>query len=187
MAPFLPMMKLNIILRYGDNDYSSGKLNIIQIQEQTIMKVTTDELKKVRFFDNYNDEQLMIFVGISTIKHFKVKEILFEQYDELSELYVLLEGCLSMGISLTKEKRIHLSTLEEGQLFSWSAVFTPYISTAWVMATCPTKVIAIDARELNLVFEKNCEFGFKTMSKIAQTISHRLSDTRFQLMNQLTI
>jgi CRP-like cAMP-binding protein len=151
------------------------------------MKVTAEELKDVRFFNNYNDEQLKILIAISTIKTFKVKDILFEQYDELSELYVLLEGCLSMGISLAKEKRIHLSTLEEGELFSWSAVFQPYISTAWVMATCPTKVLAIDARELNLEFEKNCEFGFKTMSKIARTISHRLSDTRFQLMNQLTL
>ena len=151
------------------------------------MKVTIDELKNVRFFDNYSDEQLKIFIGISSIKEFRVKEILFEQYDELSEMYVLLSGCLSMGISLAKEKRIHLSTLEEGDLFSWSAAFSPYISTAWVMATCPTKVVAIDAKKLNLEFEKNCEFGFKTMSKIAQTISHRLSDTRFQLMNQLTI
>jgi CRP-like cAMP-binding protein len=151
------------------------------------MKVTIDELKNVRFFDNYSDEQLKVFIRISTIKEFKVKEILFEQYDELSEMYVLLTGCLSMGISLAKEKRIHLSTLEEGQLFSWSAVFSPYISTAWVMATCPTKVVAIDAKKLNLEFEKSCEFGFKTMSKIAQTISHRLSDTRFQLMNQLTL
>jgi len=56
-----------------------------------------------------------------------------------------------------------------------------------VIATCPTKVLAIDARKLNLEFQKNCEFGFKTMSKIAQTISHRLSDTRFQLMNQLML
>ena len=36
-------------------------------------------------------------------------------------------------------------------------------------------------------FEKNCAFGFNTMSKIAQTVSRRLSDTRFQLMNQLTL
>lgn len=151
------------------------------------MKVTIEELKNVRFFDNYNDEQLKIFIHLSSIKEFRVKEILFEQYDELSEMYVLLNGCLSMGISLAKEKRIHLSTLEEGDLFSWSAAFSPFISTAWVIATCPSKVLAIDARKLNLEFQKNCEFGFKTMSKIAQTISHRLSDTRFQLMNQLTL
>jgi CRP-like cAMP-binding protein len=151
------------------------------------MKLTIEELKNIRFFDDYNDEQLKIFIGISYIKEFKVKDILFEQYDELSDVYVLLSGCLSLGISLAKEKRIRLGTLEEGQLFSWSAVFRPYISTAWVMATCPTKVLAIDAKKLNLEFEKNCAFGFKTMSKIAQTISHRLSDTRFQLMNQLTL
>jgi len=151
------------------------------------MKVTIEELKNVRFFDNYSDDQLKIFIRLSSIKEFRVKEILFEQYDELSEMYVLLNGCLSMGISLAKEKRIHLGTLEEGDLFSWSAAFSPFISTAWVIATCPTKVLAIDARKLNLEFEKNCEFGFKTMSKIAQTISHRLSDTRFQLMNQLML
>jgi CRP-like cAMP-binding protein len=151
------------------------------------MEVKIDELKKIRFFDFYNDEQLKIFISISSIKEFKVKDILFEQYDELTDVYVLLEGCLSLGISLAQEKRIHLGTLEEGELFSWSAVFRPYISTAWVIATCPTKVLAIDAKKLNLEFDKNCEFGFKTMSKIAQTISHRLSDTRFHLINLLTI
>jgi CRP-like cAMP-binding protein len=151
------------------------------------MNLTIDELKKIRFFESYNDEELKIFIRISSIKEFKIKEILFEQYDELSDVYVLFKGCLSLGISLAKEKRIYLGTLEEGQLFSWSAVFSPYISTAWVMATCPTIVLAIDAKKLNLEFENNCGFGFKTMSKIAQTISHRLSDTRFQLMNQMTI
>ena len=51
----------------------------------------------------------------------------------------------------------------------------------------PAKVIAIDAKKLNKEIEKDCDFGFKTMSKIAQTISHRLSDTRFQLMNQMML
>jgi len=151
------------------------------------MKLEIDVLKQTRFFNDYSEKQLKTIAGISSIKEFKVKDILFEQYDELSDVYVLLSGCLSLGISLAKEKRIHLGTLEEGQLFSWSAVFSPHISTAWVMATCPTKVLAIDAKKLNIEFENDCEFGFKTMSKIAQTISHRLSDTRFQLMNQLTL
>lgn len=151
------------------------------------MKLTSDDLKKIRFFNKYSETQLATIAGMSSIKEFKVKEILFEQYDELSEVYVLLEGSLSLGISLAKEKRIHLGSIEEGQLFSWSAVFSPYISTAWVMAITPAKVIAIDAKKLNLEFEKNCDFGFKTMSKIAQTISHRLSDTRFQLMNRLIL
>jgi CRP-like cAMP-binding protein len=152
-----------------------------------MMKITADDLKKIRFFDTYTDKQLGIIASISTVKEFKVKELLFEQYDELSEVAVLLEGSLSLGISLAAEKRIHLGTIEEGQLFSWSAVFSPRISTAWVMAVTPAKVISIDAKRLSEEIAKDCDFGFKMMSKIAQTISQRLSDTRFQLMNQLTL
>jgi CRP/FNR family transcriptional regulator len=151
------------------------------------MKLELDALKKIKFFDDYSEKQLELIAAISSIRVFKVKDILFEQYDELSDVYILLEGCLSLGISLAGEKRIHLGTLEEGQLFSWSAVFSPYISTAWVMATCPTKVLAIDAKKLNLEIERDCAFGLKTMTKIARTISQRLSDTRFQLMNQLIL
>jgi CRP-like cAMP-binding protein len=151
------------------------------------MKIASADLKKIRFFENYTEKQLDTIAQMSSMKELKVKEILFEQYDELTDVYVLLEGSLSLGISLAQEKRIHLGTIEEGQLFSWSAVFSPYISTAWVMAITPAKVISIDAKQLVKEIEKDCEFGFKTMSKIAQTISHRLSDTRFQLMNQLTL
>ena len=145
------------------------------------------DFKEIKFFEKYTEEQLQKIAAVSSVKEFRVKEIIFEQYDELKEIYVLLQGSLSLGISLPKDKRIHLGTIEEGQLFSWSAIFPPYISTAWVMAVTPAKVIAIDARKLNAEIEKDCDFGFKTMSKIAQTISHRLSDTRFQLMNQLNV
>jgi len=153
----------------------------------TARNLTSADFKGIRFFDGYTDKQLGTIAHMSSIKEFRVKEILFEQYDELSEVYVLLEGTLTIGISLAKEKRIHLGTIEESELFSWSAAFSPFISTAWVMAITPAKVIAINAKKLNKEIEKDCDFGFKTMSKIAQTISRRLSDTRFQLMNQLTL
>ena len=151
------------------------------------MKVTLDDLKGISFFKDYTDKQLETILKMSSIKEFKVKEIMFEQYDELFEVYVLMQGTLSLGISLAQEKRIHLGTIEEGQLFSWSAIFPPFISTAWVMAITPAKVISINSRKLNNEIEKDCDFGFRTMSKIAQTISHRLSDTRFQLMNQMML
>ncbi len=145
------------------------------------------EFRKIRFFDDYDENQLITMAGMSTVKEFKVKEVLFEQYDELSELYILAKGTLALGIGLANEKRINLGTIEEGELFSWSAAFSPYISTAWVKALTPVRVIAIDSRKLNEEFVYNCAFGFKTMGKIAQTISRRLSDTRLHLINLLTL
>ncbi len=151
------------------------------------MKVEVEDLKNIRFFNGYSEEQLKTIAHMSAFRSYKVKEVLFEQYDQLTEVLVLLEGTLSLGISIGKEKRIHLGTIEEGQLFSWSAVFSPFISTAWVIAVTPARVLSLDAKKLNHEIETDCDFGYKTMSKIAQTISHRLSDTRFQLMNQLNL
>lgn len=156
------------------------------------MKPQIDDLKKVRFFESTSDKHLKMIANISSIKKFKVEEVLFEQYKELSELYLLLEGSLSLGINLPQGKKIHLSNIEEGQLFSWTAFFYPYISTAWVKAIKPVQVIAIDAKKLKEVIDNasdlhDCEFGFKIMEKIIKTVSHRLNDTRFQLMNQLSL
>jgi CRP-like cAMP-binding protein len=151
------------------------------------MEISIDDLKNIRFFDSYTDKQLQTIISVSSVQEYKVKEILFEQYDELNFISVLLKGTLSLGISLPSEKRIHLGTVEEGQLFSWSAIFKPRISTAWVMAVTPAKVMVMDSAKLDEEFVKDCDFDFKTMSKIAQTISQRLSDTRYQLMNQLML
>jgi CRP-like cAMP-binding protein len=151
------------------------------------MKVTVNDLKTIWFFNEYNHKQLADIAAMCTFKEFSVKEVLFEQYDELSEVFILAEGSISMGISIGGNKRIHLGTIEVGELFSWSAVFKPYISTAWVMAITPAKVIAIDSKRLTGKIANDCEFGLITMTKIAITISHRLSDTRFQLMNQLVL
>ena len=151
------------------------------------MRTDPGLLKRMKFFDSCSESQLDKVADMCTTREFKVKDILFEQYDKLSEVYILTEGRLSLGISLPHDKRIQLGTIEEGQLFSWSAVFAPYISTAWVMAITPAKVIAINAEKLNELIGKDCDFGLRIMSRIADTISRRLHDTRFQLMNQLTL
>lgn len=151
------------------------------------MQVTTEDLEKVSFFDTYNKEQLITLINMCSIKEFGIKQVLLEQYEELKSVYVLLEGTLALGISISENRRIHLGTIEPGELFSWSAVFKPFISTAWVMTLTPAKVMSIDAKRLLEEIEKDCDFGLKTMTKLAMTLSRRLSDTRFQLMNHLIL
>jgi len=151
------------------------------------MGLKINYLKGIGFFKNYSDDHLKRISKICNIKEFSAKEILFEQHDQLSDIYILLEGTLSLGISLPMEKRIHLSNIQPGQLFSWSAIFEPCISTAWVKATSPGKVLTVDAKKLKIEFKKDYEFGYLMILNIAMTISHRLNDTRFHLMNLLNI
>ena len=81
------------------------------------MSLNIVDLKKIRFFDNYTKDQLSTIARMSSIREFKVKEVIFEQYDELSEVYVLLEGTLSLGISLASEKESIWALLKKDNFF----------------------------------------------------------------------
>ena len=151
------------------------------------MGLKVNDLKGIGFFENYRDVHLKVFLKFSSIREFNTKDILFEQYEHLSDIYILLEGTLALGISLPMEKRVRLSNIQPGQLFSWSAMFEPGISTACVKAISSGKILTVNAEKLQKEFKKDYEFGFLTISKIAMTISHRLADTRFHLMNLLNI
>jgi len=151
------------------------------------MQKDIDQLKKLRFFRKFDDSIAEQIINSSEIKEFRVKEVIFEEYQELSELYILKEGRVILGINIPKKGRINLNTIHPGQIFSWSALFPPFISTAYAMATEPVKVLAIKSADLSQMVEENKSFGYTFMRVIGRTLSQRLADTRFQLVNTISM
>jgi len=146
-----------------------------------------DQLKEIRLFREFDDPILEKILSFSEIKEFRVKEVIIEEHQELSELYILTEGRVILGINVPRKGKINLNTIHPGQLFSWSAMFPPYISTASAVATHPVKVLAIKSDKLMLMFEDDPSFGFKFMNIISHTLSQRLTDTRLQLINIMSL
>ncbi len=151
------------------------------------MQKDIDQLKKLRFFRKFDDPIAEKIINSSEIKEFRVKDVIIEEYHELSELYILIEGRVILGINIPKKGRINLNTIHPGQIFSWSALFPPHISTAYAVATEPVKVLAIKSGNLRQMVEENASFGYVFMSIIGRTLSQRLADTRFQLVNMISL
>ena len=147
------------------------------------MEKDVDELKKLKFFDEFDDPVVEKIMNRSKIKEFKVREVIIQENQELSELYVLIEGKVVLGIHSNRRGNIHLNSIHPGQIFSWSAMFPPYLSTAYALATEPVEVLAIKADKMKQMIEEDPSFGHKFMSMIGRTLSQRLADTRFQLLN----
>jgi len=146
-----------------------------------------DQLKQLKFFSEFDDPVAEKIIRICELREFKVKEMIIEEYQELSELYILIEGSVMLGINTPKKGRINLDTIHAGQIFSWSALFPPYISTAYAMATQPVKVLAIKSVKLMQMIDDNDAFGYKFMNIISHTLSQRLADTRLHLINIISI
>ena len=151
------------------------------------MKNDIDQLKKLRFFSEFDESIAERIINSSDIKEFGVKEVIIEEHQELSELYILIEGQVILGINIPKKGKINLNTIHPGQIFSWSAMFPPYISTASAVAAQPVKVLAIKSAKLMQMIDDDPSFGFKLMSIISNTLSQRLSDTRLQLVNIISL
>ena len=151
------------------------------------MKNDIDQFKELRLFRDFDDPIVEKIISFSDIKEFRVKEVIIEEHQELSELYILIEGMVIIGINVPRKGRINLNTIHPGQLFSWSAMFPPYISTASAVATQPVRVLAIKTAKLMKMFEADPSFGFKFMNIISRTLSQRLTDTRLQLVNLITL
>jgi CRP-like cAMP-binding protein len=151
------------------------------------VKTDIEQLKKMKFFREFDDPVAEKIIQRCELKEFSVKEVIIEEYQELTELFILIEGRVMLGINIPKKGRINLNTIHPGQIFSWSAMFHPYISTAYAIATQPVKVLAIKSTKLMQMIEENHSFGYKLMNIFSQTLSQRLADTRLQLVNIISL
>jgi CRP-like cAMP-binding protein len=144
-------------------------------------------IKNLRFAEDFDEGDIQKVLDISSIKEFSVKEPLFEEYEEVHELFILIEGSVVLGLNVPKKGKISFTSVHKGHVFSWSALFPPHISTASAVASTPVKVLSIPSADLLKLFESDTQFGFRFMRMIAKTISQRLSDTRLQLVNVVTL
>jgi len=151
------------------------------------MVPATLDIQEFQFAKGLTNTQAESLLGISDIKSFSVKELLFDEFEELDNLFVLLEGTVVLGVNVPKKGKINIGSIHPGSIFAWSALFPPYLSTASATAHSPVKVLAIPAGKLLSIFENDHAFGYVFMKMISSTVSQRLSDTRLQLVNVITI
>ena len=151
------------------------------------MEKDIGKFKKLKFFTEFDDPVAEKIIHSGELREYKVKEVIIEEYQELSELFILVEGAVVLGINIPNKGRINLDSIHPGQIFSWSAMFPPHISTAYATATQPVKVLAIKAAKLMQMMEDDAAFGFRFMNIVSHTLSQRLADTRFHLVNVISI
>ncbi len=146
-----------------------------------------NEYRTLRFFKDFKEKNVKNLLDIGTIKEFQVKEYIIEENQELQDLFVLLKGSVHIGITVPNKGKINVGTIYPGNIFSWSALFSPFISTAYAVTNLPSRVLSLDAKKVQSMIDKDPLFGYRLMRFISETLSRRLHDTRFQLVNIATL
>jgi CRP-like cAMP-binding protein len=120
----------------------------------------------------------------------------FYEGDTLRELFLVMDGQVDIVVSIPDRNHVQhiaeqimgnfvtediiVSNAGPGQLFAWSALIPPHVSTAGARAATQTRVLVFDCEELLRIFQEDSEFGYLMLQKIANAIRQRLRDMRIQ-------
>ena len=147
-----------------------------------------EALKKANLFESLSDDQLKAIAQLGREKTFEPGEEIFKQGQRAKNLYVLLDGVVTLRIKAEEEIDLMAETLKEaGNVFGTASLMSPYIHNVTARCIKSTKALAMDSGEFQEIIRQDPFIGFEVMTKLAQLYFNRLNTTRAAITNLFKI
>ena len=98
--------------------------------------------------------------------------VLFQEGDKATSLYILVNG--SVDLKIKSETTVY-SLTEQSDIFGWSSMVENSQYTATAVCNRDIRVIKIDTRRLNRLFNENPMFGLTVYRRLCGVFNLRLS------------
>lgn len=128
-------------------------------------------------------EDVKFIAGCAKNVRFAAGETFALEGKEANEFFLLREGRVAVGIPSPRGGRIHIETLDEGDLVGWSWLFPPHVWRFDVTAVTPVRALAMDGRCLRGKCEADPRLGYDLMQRFSRVMAERLEATRLQLLD----
>lgn len=106
----------------------------------------------------------------------KKDEVLFHVGEEAKDIFILLEGKVSIQVKLSsRPETVGIVVLQNsGQLVGWSGLFDGSYYTARAICLEDSKLMQVNGKKLMEVLESDKAAGFEVMREISKVISTRI-------------
>jgi len=147
------------------------------------MKTLKQTIAEHSFFVGIKPEHLdVIMAGASEIE-LKSDQILIYEGQPASQFFLIESGRVIIEARQPGNGTTLVQTLDAGDVLGWSWLFPPFIWHFQARALEPTRAIVLNAAHLLVSAEKNHEFGYELMKRVAQVVIRRLQATRKLLLD----
>lgn len=148
----------------------------IKFKERKQSMEMKEMIRSIGLFESLTDEQIEMMQTYTEVVDFTSGEKLFQVGSEAKNMYVLLEGKVSIQVQLSsRPENMSIVVLQKpGQLVGWSGLMGGAHYSASGVCLEESRLLRIDGRQLLQTLEQNTEAGFKVMYEIATVISQRL-------------
>jgi CRP-like cAMP-binding protein len=149
-----------------------------------------DIVTEAKVMDGLSAEDVDEIISISQEETFKEDDVIFEEDGTGKNLYIILEGSVSVELQtyssqILPDKKRQLTTLRRGEVFGEITFLGGGRRTAEIIAMDNVRLMNTDAAKLHELFHKNYRLGYLMMRNIAFILAQRLSDTNFKFRDNL--
>jgi CRP-like cAMP-binding protein len=136
------------------------------------------DIEKEEIFSLLTSKQIDELSEIAVVKDFGEEQIIYDQREKAKNIFILLEGEVSLRIPSNKDISIGNFSLEidkifhQGELFGTNLLFDVKRYMTRAIAVKPSKIMIIDGEKfLEIIKENKCEFI--VLSYLAKVYFHR--------------
>jgi CRP-like cAMP-binding protein len=141
-----------------------------------------DVLKKCDVFRALDDKQLRELEKMCNAEEFEAGTNICKQGCKEEKLYIVENGAVGIILEVGPLAHRQVQAVTDYDVFGWSSMLDPYISTATVKALEKTKVLAFDGQELSSLCITKPEIGCRVSRGIARVVATRLRQAYAQLL-----
>ncbi len=142
------------------------------------------DLREADLFKGLNTRQLQLFGKHFTEANFEAGETIFAQGEPAQNLYILLEGEVTLGIKAKGEIDITTySVTKRGEAFGLPALIKPYRNSVSAICTKKARTYSINGDILRKLMKQYSTAGIEIMEKVAEIFFNRLNGNRAMITN----
>jgi CRP-like cAMP-binding protein len=146
------------------------------------MKTLNEAITQHAFFQGMKPEHLAVLADGARATQFKAGDVLFREGQPANQFYLIESGKIALEAHEPTNGTILAQTVDAGDVLGWSWLFPPFVWHFQARAIEPANVITLSGAHLLVAAERNHDFGYELMKRVAQVIIRRLQATRKQVL-----
>jgi CRP-like cAMP-binding protein len=146
------------------------------------MKAPTETIREHPFFEGMNaDHRALLAEGAKPIS-FPAGAVLFREGEPASQFYLIVAGKIALEAHEAGDGSSCVQILGAGEVLGWSWLFPPFVWHFQARAAEPVDALVLNGGHLLAAAERDRNFGYELMKRVAQIVILRLQATRKQLL-----
>ena len=146
------------------------------------MNALKEAITRHAFFNGMKPEHLAVLTEGSSRIQFRAGDVLFREGEPANRFFLIHSGKVALEAHELAGGIVPVQTLGAGDVLGWSWLFSPFVWHLQPRAAEPTEVIVLDGAHLLVAAERDHDFGYELMKRVAQVVIRRLQATRKQLL-----